>query len=437
MSYKILEDKVENKTRNLTLEIEKEEWKKEYKSSLKKISKDVKLPGFRPGKVPLDVIKKQIGEEKIYSDTINLVYQNLYTNITKYIGELEPKTLDEPFNFFFKNVNEESATVVFQYNLFPILTIKDYKKFNIQKFSNTVSNVEIESEFNNYIKKDIMLIPNEDDNAKVKEGENVNINFKGTINNVAFKGGTAENYDLIIGSHSFIPGFEEQIIGMKKGEAKIIDVTFPSNYQSSDLAGKKVQFEIKLNSIASIEKPELDKEYFSKFKLPNVENEKDFKKYIKEQIFDYKNYHNLNEFEKQFVQQLVENCDIDYYPDLLIFREIKRIEPELQNIANEKKISLKEYLDSIGYTTAELYKEGLTLTAQRNIKIFLGLQKIGIELDIIVTEDEINDYFEKAAKLYNLPFEDIKEKFKSRIPEIELFLYKRKIFTTLMEKYYL
>jgi trigger factor len=320
------------------------------------------------------------------------------------------------------------------YEKIPQIQMPDYKKFNIQKFSDEVKEQEVESEFNRYISKDIMLFPKEE--GDVEKGDNVNIDFKGMFDKVPFPGGTGKNFDLIIGSAAFIPGFEEQLIGMKKGETKIIDVSFPSDYNEKAYAGKKAQFEVTINSISTVEKPEMNKQYFEKMKLENVNNEKEFKEYIRKQIADYKKYHNLQEFEKQFSEALIENSVVEYFPVILIAREKERIDKETDRIAKEKNMNKKEYLASVGYTEDKLYQNGLSLTAERNIKLILGIEKISDELKIVVTKEDIDDYFAKLAKLYGLTIEDVNEKYGSYIANIESFLFKQKIFSEILDKFY-
>jgi trigger factor len=165
-----------------------------------------------------------------------------------------------------------------------VVTLPDYKKFDLKLDSTEVSQEEVEHEFNRMIKKDIMLVPKE--NGTVQNGDSLEINFIGYKDGVAFPGGTANNQELEIGSNSFIPGFEEGLIGMKAGETKSIELSFPKDYHAADLAGQKVQFDVTVNSISSVEKPKFDEQYFAKFKLENVKTEQEFKNYLKKQLIE-------------------------------------------------------------------------------------------------------------------------------------------------------
>jgi trigger factor len=166
----------------------------------------------------------------------------------------------------------------------PVVTLPDYKKFDLKLDSMEVSQEEVDHEFNRMIKKDIMLVPKE--SGTVQNGDSLSIDFVGYKDGVAFPGGSAKNQELEIGSHSFIPGFEEQLIGMKNGEKKSIELSFPKDYHAEDLAGQKVQFDVTVNSISSVEKPKFDAHYFAKFKLENVKTEHEFKAYLKKQLIE-------------------------------------------------------------------------------------------------------------------------------------------------------
>jgi trigger factor len=240
------------------------------------------MPGFRPGKAPINAIKKavhpqeyiQAAANKQINDTIRDFSET--TPETNFIGA-SPKVE-------VKQANEHTLVFSATFEKMPTVKIADYKTFDIKLMDEKVTNEEVQHEFDRMVKKDVMLT-NKDDGT-VENGDSVNIDFTGYLNDKKFPGGSSKNYDLVIGSNSFIPGFEEQIIGMKNGEEKDILVTFPKDYHSTDLAGKETKFVVKVNSIHSVSYPTFNKEYFSKFKLPGITNESEFKEYLKKQLVD-------------------------------------------------------------------------------------------------------------------------------------------------------
>jgi trigger factor len=181
-------------------------------------------------------------------------------------------------------ITEEKIVFTAAFDSMPVVTLADYKKFDLKLESTEVSQEEVEHEFNRMIKKDIMLVPKE--SGTVQNGDSLDIDFIGYKDGIAFPGGAAKNQELEIGSNSFIPGFEEALIGMSIGETKSINLSFPNDYHAEDLAGKDVKFDVTVNSISSVERPEFNEQYFSKFKLEDVKTESEFKNYLKKQLVE-------------------------------------------------------------------------------------------------------------------------------------------------------
>jgi len=222
---------------------------------------------------------------------------------------------------------------------------------------------------------------------------------------------------------------------MKKGETKDIEITFPENYFSQQMAGKKVTFKVTVNSIHKVNKPELNAEYFEKFKLPNIKSEEDFKKYISTQLSEWKKYKSLQDFQQQFSEQILKVATLDSYPKVLLNDEMKRIDKETNKIAEEKKMTKAHYLKQLGYENDKTYTDGLLKTAQRNITFILALEKIAKDLKIEVTEADYEEYYNKLAKLYNMDVEEVKKKFSKNIEGIQSFIYQSKIFEQLYKIY--
>jgi trigger factor len=181
------------------------------------------------------------------------------------------------------SMDESKVVLKLEFDSIPSVDLPDYKKFKLNIPSTEVDDREVESEFNKIIQRDRMLVPKEDQ-ATVENGDSVNFDFVGKKDGVAFEGGSAKEYEMIIGSGQFIPGFEEQMIGMKIGEEKVINVSFPSDYHAKELAGAPVTFDVKINSIALLQNPEFDEDYFKKFNIANVKSDVDMKNYLRNQL---------------------------------------------------------------------------------------------------------------------------------------------------------
>jgi trigger factor len=383
----------------------------------------------------MNVIKQKVSKEEIINNSLE---KQLNKTIKDFINEKsDDKIMDniipESPKIDFKKVDENNLIFIATFDKIPEVSLTDYKTFDIKVMSTKVDEDEVKHEFSRMIKKDIMLTPKE--NGLVENGDNVNINYVGLNGKKAFSGGSAKNYDLIIGSHSFIPGFEEQLIDMKESEEKTIDVTFPKDYHAADLAGKLVKFDVTINSIATVEKPEFNKEYFSKFKIDGIENEKQFMDYLKKQLTEWKFYKSQQDFQKAFSEKIIETTKLSHFPDSLIKNEEKRIDYETNKMAEKEGKNKDEYISTLGYTDHELYQQGLRKTAERNITLISAIEKIGEELDIRVERDDIDKHFEKMAKLYNTNIKEVEEKYKENIQGLEAFIFQKKIFDKLFEIY--
>jgi trigger factor len=235
--------------------------------------------------IPKNVIESKISKQEIISESIDKQLDKSireFVTSNKYENELNG-TIEASPDVDIVKVDENELIFTARFPTIPSIELPDYKKLNIVVEDVEAAKEEVEHEFDRMIRKDIMLSSKE---GPVAMGDSVNIDFKGFDGKKAFSGGEEKDYDLIIGSNSFIPGFEEQLIGMNDGETKTIKVRFPKNYHAAELAGKLVTFEVKINSISSVIKPEFTKEYFSKFKLENIDSEESFKDYLKKQLTD-------------------------------------------------------------------------------------------------------------------------------------------------------
>ncbi|GMO15527.1 MAG: trigger factor [Mycoplasmoidaceae bacterium] len=430
MDYEINNKKISNNKIIIDFKIKSHAWEKTQASTIALLAKNVKVSGFRPGKAPIALLKQNVGETAILERAANTQINNA---LKTFIDENDDETiLTEKPNVEITEIDESKLFFTTSFDKLPEITLPDYKKFKINVPSMDVTDDEIEQEFNRLIKKDIMLVPKE--SGKVEHGNSVNIDFIGYKDGVAFPGGAAKNHDLVIGSNSFIPGFEEKIIGMNIDESKKIKLSFPQDYHAQDLAGKAVEFDVKLNAIHNVEKPDFNEEYFSKFKIDNVKTEKHFKEYLKKQLSDWKNYKYEQDFQKEFAELLIENTKLSYFPDSLIELEKRKVDDETSKLAANEKMKKDEYIKTIGYENDDMYQEGLEKTAKRNIILVCAIEKIASELKIKVEESDIKDYIEKVKKLYNLNDYEAKKQFKNT-DGITAFLFQKKTFDKIFEFY--
>jgi trigger factor len=239
------------------------------------------------------VLKKQISQEEIMNralkKAIDQNYQLLLTS-KEFDGN---EVVEDAVNIDLAKIDRKNLEIIFIFERLPEVTIGNYKTIKLTHSHSNIEDREIENEISRYTKRDTMLIPKESGN--IAQGDMVNFDFKGFIDDQPFTGGEAKGHELEIGSGNFIPGFEEQLVGLQKGEKKTIQVTFPKDYHAKDLANKKASFELVNNDIKTIQKPKLDEAYIARFAIDGVKNEEQFKKYIGKQLKDHKEYTNMQD----------------------------------------------------------------------------------------------------------------------------------------------
>jgi trigger factor len=275
-------------------------WKNAQELSYKALSKKLKLSGFRSGHVPSEVAKKYISEQEVMNHSLKKTIDENYRLLLQAKDFESEKVIEDALTVDIAEINPKFLRIVYAFEKFPDVTIGDYKKIKINYAEPKIQSEDVEREITRYTKKDIMLVPKDTD--IIAKGDMVNFDFKGFIDGKPFAGGEAKGHELEIGSNSFIPGFEEQMIGLKKDDKKTIEVTFPKDYHSKDLANKKAKFELVINDIKIIQKPELNDEYIARFAIPDVKTDEQFKKYVHNQLHEHKKYSARQEAIKEISQ---------------------------------------------------------------------------------------------------------------------------------------
>ena len=265
--------------KEITIKIEGKEWKDALDKAFVKANKKAKIDGFRPGKAPKEMFIKKYGIESLYMEAGDLVLESAYAKIIEENKDLE--LVAQP-DIQLKSVDEDHIEFAVVLTTKPEVKLGDYKNLNVKKGSVKVTEAEIDSTIAEMQKRYAENVIKEE--GKVEEGDIAVIDFEGFKDGVAFDGGKGENYSLTIGSHTFIPGFEEQVVGMEIGEVKDINVTFPEDYHAEELKGAPVVFKVKVNEIKTIELPELDKDFFADLGMDDVSTVEELRKQVKETI---------------------------------------------------------------------------------------------------------------------------------------------------------
>ena len=397
----IKQEKTENKNEiKITFTVESSKFDDAIMDVFKKSAKYFNIPGFRKGKAPFHIVERYYGDDIFYEDAFN---------------ELVPKVYDEEINANkIEAVSrpkidvvqmEKGKDLIFTaiVNTKPDVTLGKYKGVELKKVEYKVTDKDVEDEINHMAEHNSRKITVEDRPAK--DQDIVNINFDGSVDGEHFEGGKADNYDLTIGSHSFIEGFEDQIVGMKIGEEKDINVTFPKEYFEKKLAGKPAVFHVKLNSISVKELPKIDDEFAKD--VSEFDTLEELKKSIKDKKQKENEEKEKTETENAAIDAVIKDTKIDI-PDGMVDLEIDQMEDDIDQRLQYQGLSLNQYLKMMGKTEADLRKE-YKEDAIKNIQTRLILEKI-VEQEKIKEDDKyIKDELEKMSKQYGQKVEDLEK----------------------------
>lgn len=378
---------------------QKEDWEKAKDQAFKKISPKYKVDGFRKGKAPRNIFERNFPGQIVMEAADILIDQEYKRILTegKILPILEPK-IDVV------HVDDDALEVNFSFILEPTVTLGEYKNLEVKKENVKVSKEEVQQKINELLKNYTELVIKEE--GTVEEGDIAVIDFEGFKDDVAFDGGKGENYSLEIGSHSFIPGFEEGIIGMKKGEEKDLTLTFPEEYQEKSLAGKEVVFKVKVNEIKTKEVPELDKDFFEDLGMEEVKTKEDLEKKMKEEIKAQKE----EEAEKKYVDALLEKAVSNMTIELdeeIIEAEAEAMYNDFMSHMSAQGITEELYLKYAG-TTKEDIVDHMKKEAETRLKNSYLLNAIIREEQIEADEKEADKQIKDLAKKYNMTEEDVK-----------------------------
>ena len=396
-----------------TLKLEGKEWKECLKEAYNKKKKEVKLDGFRKGQVPYDIYVKKAGIESLYMDAIDMAVDTLYAKLLS-----DPKTITPAATpaIDIKNITDKEVEIEFTLVGTPEVKLGKYKKLGVKKETVEVSDEEIEHEIE-HLKEQFVEVKTLDDKAKIKEGNVAVIDFEGFLNGTPFQGGKGEGYSLEIGSHTFIPGFEEALVGLKKGDKKDVKVTFPENYHSEELKGQPVIFKVTVHEVKERVFPEFDKDFFEDLNVGGVESLEDLKRYIKENKEAEKEKQIEDEYLFKCLDKVVEASKFEI-PAEMTEDEVNRLVREFSEKLQYQGLRLEDYLKYCN-TSMDDFKATLKDEANKRIGYRLMMDAIVQKEGLEVTDEELEKGLTETAEQYGMSKED----FEKEIGSKELFKY--------------
>ncbi|EOY7213966.1 trigger factor [Clostridioides difficile] len=356
------------------------------------------IPGFRKGKAPRIVIETQYGKGIFYNDAIEILFPEVYPEAIK---ELDIDPIDNP-DLDIEEISKDNGLVmVLNVEVKPELELGNYKGIEIAKVENTVSDENVDAKLQEMVEKNARLVSVED--KALEDGDTAIIDFEGFENGVAFDGGKGENYNLVIGSNTFIPGFEEQLVGKKAGEEVEVNVTFPEEYHSQDLAGKPVVFNVKINDVKVKELSALDDEFAKD--TSEFDSLDELKADVRAKLEEEAKNRADAETRNSVVEKVAENTEIEI-PEVMIQHQIDNMLNELNYQLQYQGFGLQQLLEMTGRTMEELREERKE-DAKKLVKSSLVLEAITKAEGIEATEEEFKAELEKMASAYNMEVEKI------------------------------
>ncbi len=383
----------------ITTSVEGEKWAKAQEKAFNKLAKNVEIKGFRKGQAPKHMIRARLGEANIYvqaaEDMANDVFKEALDSTE--IELIDRASLD------IKEIDETHVTFVFDCPVKPDVTLGEYKNLGYAPAEVEVTDDEVNEEIEILRERKADLEIKED--GTVEEGDTVIIDFDGYKDGEAFEGGYSENYDLEIGSGTFIPGFEEALIGMKAEESKDIDISFPEDYHDEDLKGQAVVFKVKVHEIKRKVVPDLDEELVKDLDIEGVNTPEELKENIKNRLLEDKKKRSEDEATNALLDKVVAGATVNI-PDVMIEDEIVDLKKEMDHNMRMQGFSLELYLQLTGMSN-EVLHDNLKSDAEGRVKLRLVLEKIAEVEGVVVSEEEIDKEVAEVGSRYGIAPEDI------------------------------
>ena len=396
--------KKETKTTNkdylheVVIKIDGAEWKTAIDETFKKKQKNLAIDGFRKGKVPRSVYEKKFGKESLFLDAADEVLQGAYMKAlteSKLIPVVQPQV-------DLKSIDEKGVEFKFTIITKPEIKVKKYSGLKVEEEKVEVTKEEIDHEISHILEHYAEMATKD---GKVENGDIAIIDFEGFKDGVAFDGGKGENYSLEIGSNTFIPGFEEGVIGMKAGDEKDLELTFPEDYAAKDLAGAKVVFKVKVNEVKTKVERKLDEDFFEDLGMKDVTNEKELRDSVKKSIEEHKKYDAENVYLEKLLEEVSKNVEVDI-PEDMVTEEIGSLKHRMEHEMSHQGLTLEMYYQFTGTTEEDLNNQ-LETEAYKNVLYRLMLEEIRAQEKIEATDKEADEEAGKMADRYQVSKEEI------------------------------
>lgn len=389
----------ENNRAKFTMDFTAEEFEaavvKAYQDSKDKFNID----GFRKGKAPRSIIEKHFGEGVFFEDAINNLFQTAYPEA---LNELDLEVIDSPQADFSEIGKGKPLTVTIDVAVYPVVEVKDYKGIEVEQVDPEVTEEDVDRDIEAMRKRNSRMVVAD---RPVENGDTVILDYAGFVGDEQFQGGTAENQELKIGSGMFIPGFEEQLIGVKAGESKDVVVTFPEEYQAKELAGKEATFKCKVHEVKFEELPELDDEFAKD--VSEFDTLAELRDDARARILESVKLQCENEAKDKVIAQVYENNKIEA-PATMVADEMDRMIQELEQQMRYQGLNIQQYLQFTG-STLDDFRNEIKPEAEKRVATRIVLRSIGDVENVEVTDEDLDKELQRMSEAYNTDPENIKK----------------------------
>ena len=389
----------ENNRAKFTMDFTAEEFEaavvKAYQDSKDKFNID----GFRKGKAPRSIIEKHFGEGVFFEDAINNLFQTAYPEA---LNELDLEVIDSPQADFSEIGKGKPLTVTIDVAVYPVVEVKDYKGIEVEQVDPEVTEEDVDRDIEAMRKRNSRMVVAD---RPVENGDTVILDYAGFVGDEQFQGGTAENQELKIGSGMFIPGFEEQLIGVKAGESKDVVVTFPEEYQAKELAGKEAVFKCKVHEVKFEELPELDDEFAKD--VSEFDTLAELRDDARARILESVKLQCENEAKDKVIAQVYENNKIEA-PATMVADEMDRMIQELEQQMRYQGLNIQQYLQFTG-STLDDFRNEIKPEAEKRVATRIVLRSIGEVENVEVTDEDLDKELQRMSEAYNTDPENIKK----------------------------
>ena len=367
--------------------------------------KEIKVDGFRPGKLPKDIYMKRFGEASLYDEVVDFIVNEEYAKAiqTKKLEVVGRPELDVDFETLGHGKKFKFTVEV---EVWPDVTLGEYKGIEVEKEKVEVKDEDVQEQIDRTLKNYAELEVVE--GGKLEKGQTAVFDFEGFVDGKAFEGGKAENYSLEIGSGQFIPGFEDQMVGMEAGSEKDINVTVPENYQAENLKGKEAVFKIKLHEIKRRVIPALDEKFVKELEIENIGTVEDYRSFVKESLIKDRSEAAENKLSDDILTKAVDNATVEV-PNALVEEEVNRSFRQVENQAKMYNMPVEQLLKYYGIDSVDAYKEALKPNALANVKQRIVFAEVAKVEKLKVSDKDYNSELDLIVKEVNKPLEEVKK----------------------------